>query len=132
MDDHQRPNGIPVTRFTLQSIYAQRDDEKLEFEYESGNTNILVCLTCILVNYYLHVSCKFKMHSFCFSWYIELSMFLTVLRRTSRISRVIFYLEEICGFNALRFQNEANGMPNDPNIFHKVHYVFYLHIKKMF
>ncbi|XP_057976402.1 mitotic spindle checkpoint protein MAD1 [Malania oleifera] len=41
MDDHQRPNGIPVTRFTLQSIYAQSDDEKLEFEYESGNTNIL-------------------------------------------------------------------------------------------
>ncbi|XVF26379.1 hypothetical protein REPUB_Repub14bG0010700 [Reevesia pubescens] len=42
MDDHQRPNGIPVTHFTLQSIYAQSDDEKLEFEYESGNTNILV------------------------------------------------------------------------------------------
>nr|XP_029118244.1 mitotic spindle checkpoint protein MAD1 isoform X3 [Elaeis guineensis] len=42
MDDQQRPNGIPVTRFTLQSIYAQSDDEKLEFEYESGNTNILV------------------------------------------------------------------------------------------
>lgn len=42
MDENQRPNGIPVTRFTLQSIYAQSDDEKLEFEYESGNTNILV------------------------------------------------------------------------------------------
>lgn len=42
MDDQQRPNGIPVTRFTLHSIYAQTDDEKLEFEYESGNTNILV------------------------------------------------------------------------------------------
>lgn len=41
MDDHQRPNGIPVTRFNLQSIYAQSDDERLEFEYESGNTNIL-------------------------------------------------------------------------------------------
>ncbi|XP_019169506.1 PREDICTED: mitotic spindle checkpoint protein MAD1 isoform X1 [Ipomoea nil] len=41
MDDHQRADGIPVTRFTLQSIYAQSDDEKLEFEYESGNTNIL-------------------------------------------------------------------------------------------
>lgn len=41
MDEHQRSNGIPVTRFTLQSIYAQNDDEKLEFEYESGNTNIL-------------------------------------------------------------------------------------------
>ncbi|XVF23150.1 hypothetical protein REPUB_Repub13aG0012800 [Reevesia pubescens] len=41
MDEHQRPNGIPVTHFTLQSIYAQSDDEKLEFEYESGNTNIL-------------------------------------------------------------------------------------------
>ncbi|QCD79712.1 mitotic spindle assembly checkpoint protein MAD1 [Vigna unguiculata] len=41
MDEHHRPNGIPVTRFTLQSIYAQSDDEKLEFEYESGNTNIL-------------------------------------------------------------------------------------------
>ena len=42
MDDHQRSDGIPVTRFTLQSIYAQNDDEKLQFEYESGNTNILV------------------------------------------------------------------------------------------
>ncbi|KAK7292518.1 hypothetical protein RIF29_08300 [Crotalaria pallida] len=42
MDEHQRSNGIPVTRFTLQSIYAQSDDEKLEFEYESGNTNILI------------------------------------------------------------------------------------------
>ncbi|TKY53850.1 Mitotic spindle checkpoint protein MAD1 [Spatholobus suberectus] len=42
MDEHQRSNGISVTRFTLQSIYAQNDDEKLEFEYESGNTNILV------------------------------------------------------------------------------------------
>ncbi|XP_074302735.1 mitotic spindle checkpoint protein MAD1-like [Silene latifolia] len=42
MDDKQRSNGIPVTRFTLQSIYAQSGDEKLEFEYESGNTNILV------------------------------------------------------------------------------------------
>lgn len=41
MDDHKRSDGIPVTRFTLQSIYAQSDDEKLEFEYESGNTNIL-------------------------------------------------------------------------------------------
>lgn len=41
MDEHQRPNGIPVTRFTLQSIYAQSDDEKLEFDYESGNTSIL-------------------------------------------------------------------------------------------
>ncbi|TQD96033.1 hypothetical protein C1H46_018375 [Malus baccata] len=41
MDEHQRPNGIPITRFTLQSIYAQSDDEKLEFEYESGSTNIL-------------------------------------------------------------------------------------------
>lgn len=42
MDDHQRSDGIPVTRFTLQSIYAQSDDEKLQFEYESGNTKILV------------------------------------------------------------------------------------------
>ncbi|XP_078441260.1 mitotic checkpoint family protein isoform X2 [Wolffia australiana] len=42
MDDHQRPDGIPVTRFTLLSIYAQSDDEKLEFEYESGNPSILV------------------------------------------------------------------------------------------
>ncbi|KAM0972578.1 hypothetical protein ACFX2H_020078 [Malus domestica] len=41
MDEHQCPNGIPVTHFTLQSIYAQSDDEKLEFEYESGSTNIL-------------------------------------------------------------------------------------------
>ncbi|KAI3445547.1 hypothetical protein Pfo_002212 [Paulownia fortunei] len=42
MDDHQRPDGIPVTRFTLHSIYALSDDEKLQFEYESGNTNIMV------------------------------------------------------------------------------------------
>ncbi|XP_044489496.1 mitotic spindle checkpoint protein MAD1 [Mangifera indica] len=42
MDEHQRSNGIPITHFTLQSIYAQSDDEKLEFEYESGNTNVLV------------------------------------------------------------------------------------------
>ncbi|XP_021720507.1 mitotic spindle checkpoint protein MAD1-like [Chenopodium quinoa] len=42
MDDQHRSNGIPITRFTLQSIYAQSDDEKLEFEYESGNTNILI------------------------------------------------------------------------------------------
>lgn len=42
MDDQQRPNGIPITRFTLQSIYAQSDDEKLEFDYESGNASILV------------------------------------------------------------------------------------------
>ncbi|PKA65043.1 hypothetical protein AXF42_Ash019055 [Apostasia shenzhenica] len=41
MDEQQRPNGIPVTRFTLQSIYAQNDDEKLEFEYESGNVTIM-------------------------------------------------------------------------------------------
>nr|XP_043624000.1 mitotic spindle checkpoint protein MAD1 [Erigeron canadensis] len=41
MDDHQRPDGIPVTQFTLQSIYAQSDEEKLQFEYESGNTKIL-------------------------------------------------------------------------------------------
>ncbi|PIA47060.1 hypothetical protein AQUCO_01400040v1 [Aquilegia coerulea] len=41
MDDRQRSDGIPVTRFILQSLYAQTDDEKLEFEYESGNTNIL-------------------------------------------------------------------------------------------
>ncbi|XP_068648450.1 mitotic spindle checkpoint protein MAD1 [Aristolochia californica] len=42
MVEHQRPNGIPVTRFTLQSAYAQNDDVTLEFEYESGVTNILV------------------------------------------------------------------------------------------
>lgn len=41
MDDHQRSDGIPTTRFILQSLYAQNDDEKLEFEYESGNTSIL-------------------------------------------------------------------------------------------
>ncbi|KAL8188825.1 hypothetical protein R6Q57_029580, partial [Mikania cordata] len=41
MDDHQRSDGIPVTQFTLQSIYAQSDDEKLQFEYESGNTKLL-------------------------------------------------------------------------------------------
>ncbi|KAK1288195.1 hypothetical protein QJS10_CPB19g00093 [Acorus calamus] len=28
--------------FTLQSIYAQTDDEKLEYEYESGNMNIII------------------------------------------------------------------------------------------
>ncbi|KAJ3707750.1 hypothetical protein LUZ61_011455 [Rhynchospora tenuis] len=42
MDDQKRPNGIPVTRFTLQSIYAQSDDEKLDFEYESGSMNIVM------------------------------------------------------------------------------------------
>lgn len=42
MDEHQRPNGIPVTHFTLHSIYAQNDNEKLEFDYESGNMTILV------------------------------------------------------------------------------------------
>ncbi|CAL1353777.1 unnamed protein product [Linum trigynum] len=41
MDERQHTNGIPVTRFTLQSIYAMNDNEKLEFEYESGNTNIV-------------------------------------------------------------------------------------------
>ncbi|KAM3353011.1 hypothetical protein ACQJBY_024281 [Aegilops geniculata] len=39
---YQQPNGIHVTRFTLQSVYAQTDDEKLEFLYESGSTNIVV------------------------------------------------------------------------------------------
>ncbi|XP_052307923.1 mitotic spindle checkpoint protein MAD1 isoform X3 [Populus trichocarpa] len=54
MDEHQRSNGIPVTRFTLQSVYAQSDDEKLEFEYESGNTNILdVKNEFLLKNLYL-------------------------------------------------------------------------------
>lgn len=53
MDDHQRADGIPVTRFTLQSIYAQSDDEKLEFEYESGNTNILVSWTCWMLYFYI-------------------------------------------------------------------------------
>ncbi|CAM0883890.1 unnamed protein product [Alopecurus aequalis] len=42
MNDEQQPNGIHVTRFTLQSVYAQNDDEKLEFLYESGSTNIVV------------------------------------------------------------------------------------------
>lgn len=42
MDDHHRADGIPITRFTLHSIYAQSDEEKLQFEYESGNTNIIV------------------------------------------------------------------------------------------
>lgn len=45
MDENQRPNGIPVTWFTvysLLSIYAQSDDEKLAFDYNSGNTSILV------------------------------------------------------------------------------------------
>jgi hypothetical protein len=34
------PSGISVTLLTLQSIYAQNDDEKPEFEYESGNVNM--------------------------------------------------------------------------------------------
>jgi len=42
MNDQQQSNGIPVTRFILQSVYAQSDDEKLEFNYESGSTNIVV------------------------------------------------------------------------------------------
>ena len=40
MDEQQHPSGILVTLFTLQSIYAQNDDEKLEFEYESENMNL--------------------------------------------------------------------------------------------
>lgn len=42
MDDKRRPNGIPITCFSLQSIYSQSDDEMLEFEYESGSTNIVM------------------------------------------------------------------------------------------
>ncbi|KAH9300290.1 hypothetical protein KI387_011873, partial [Taxus chinensis] len=42
MDEQQRPSGIPVTLFTLQSIYSLSDDDKLEFEYESGNTNLRI------------------------------------------------------------------------------------------
>ena len=42
MGDHQRLDGIPVTHFTLQSVYSQSDNEKLELKYESGNSNILV------------------------------------------------------------------------------------------
>ncbi|XP_066311545.1 mitotic spindle checkpoint protein MAD1-like [Miscanthus floridulus] len=42
MNDQQQSNGIPVTRFILQSVYAQSNDEKLEFDYESGSTNIVV------------------------------------------------------------------------------------------
>uniref|UniRef100_A0A0D9V8I3 DUF4094 domain-containing protein n=1 Tax=Leersia perrieri TaxID=77586 RepID=A0A0D9V8I3_9ORYZ len=42
MNDQQQSNGIPVTRFILQSVYAQNDDEKLEFDYESGSTSIVV------------------------------------------------------------------------------------------
>jgi mitotic spindle assembly checkpoint protein MAD1 len=45
MNDQQQSNGIPVTRFILQSVYAQSDDEKLEFDYESGSTNIVVRLS---------------------------------------------------------------------------------------
>jgi len=45
MNDQQQSNGIPVTRFILQSVYAQSDDEKLEFNYESGSTNIVVILS---------------------------------------------------------------------------------------
>lgn len=44
MNDQQQSNGIPVTRFILHSVYAQSDDEKLEFDYESGSTNIVVGL----------------------------------------------------------------------------------------
>lgn len=76
MDDHQRPDGIAVTRFILQSIYAQSDDEKLEFEYESGNTNILVrCHVFILwaLEWLKHltrlVTVSFNIHAmpWCFS-----------------------------------------------------------------
>ncbi|XP_062181681.1 mitotic spindle checkpoint protein MAD1-like [Phragmites australis] len=42
MNDQQQSNGIPITRFVLQSVYAQSDDEKIEFDYESGSTNIVV------------------------------------------------------------------------------------------
>jgi mitotic spindle assembly checkpoint protein MAD1 len=59
MNDEQQSNGIHVTRFTLQSVYAQSDDEKLEFVYESGSTNIVVGLFhcrmifCIFLGYIL-------------------------------------------------------------------------------
>lgn len=61
MDDHQRSDGIPVTRFTLQSIYAQSDDEKLQFEYESGNTNILV-----IWSYWFWLS---TLDNLCWTWW---------------------------------------------------------------
>lgn len=121
MDDHQRPNGIPVTRFTLQSIYAQSDDEKLEFEYESGNTNILVSCTCVLVKCYLHLSYNLKCIHFVFhgalKWVYSSSFLGKILE---------FRLERICGFNALRFRNEANGMASQDPL------CFYLPIKKIF
>jgi hypothetical protein len=41
MNDQQQSNGIPVARFILQLVYAQSDVENLEFDYESGNTNIV-------------------------------------------------------------------------------------------
>ncbi|XP_062207646.1 mitotic spindle checkpoint protein MAD1-like isoform X3 [Phragmites australis] len=46
MNDQHQSNGIPVTRFILQSVYAQSDDEKLEFDYESGSTNIVTSVHC--------------------------------------------------------------------------------------
>eukprot|EP00252_Welwitschia_mirabilis_P012081 TRINITY_DN2687_c0_g1_i1.p1 TRINITY_DN2687_c0_g1~~TRINITY_DN2687_c0_g1_i1.p1 ORF type:complete len:732 (-),score=215.20 TRINITY_DN2687_c0_g1_i1:240-2435(-) len=42
MDEQQQPSGIPITLFTLQSIYAQNDEEKLEFVFESGNMDIKI------------------------------------------------------------------------------------------
>ncbi|KAG9457045.1 hypothetical protein H6P81_001553 [Aristolochia fimbriata] len=42
MSEYQRSNGIPGTRFTLRSIFAQNDNERLEFDYDSGVTTILV------------------------------------------------------------------------------------------
>lgn len=66
MVEHQRPNGIPVTRFTLQSIYAQSDEEKLEFEYESGTTNIMVswCIEVLMRSYMFGgcIDCSFVLY----------------------------------------------------------------------
>lgn len=67
MDEHQRPNGIPVTRFTLQSIYAQSDGEKLEFDYESGNTSILVSHYRATFIYIYFKCCIWSF--FCLGWF---------------------------------------------------------------
>ena len=62
MNDQQQSNGIPVTRFILQSVYAQTDDEKLEFDYESGSTNIVV----ILSHYWSGLSYILMEHIWCY------------------------------------------------------------------
>ena len=41
-EEHQVSTGMTVTLFTLQSIYAQNEDETMEFQLESNRMNLRV------------------------------------------------------------------------------------------